>query len=90
MSDIVLGIETSCDDTAVALVTSKGEVLSSIISSQIEIHNQFGGVFPEFASRAHIAAILPTIDKAFAAANVTPKDIRAIGVTRGPGLIGSL
>ncbi len=90
MSDIVLGIETSCDDTAVALVTSKGEVLSSIISSQIEIHNQFGGVFPEFASRAHIAAILPTIDKAFAAANLTPKDIRAIGVTRGPGLIGSL
>ena len=90
MRDIILGIETSCDDTAVALVDPQGIVLSSVISSQIEIHQQFGGVFPEFAGRAHIATILPTIDKAFEMANVKPNDIRAIGVTRGPGLIGSL
>ena len=90
MSDIILGIETSCDDTAVAIVNSEGHVLSSIITPQTEIHTQFGGVFPEFAGRAHIATILPTIQKAFAAANVSPQDIRAIGVTRGPGLIGSL
>jgi N6-L-threonylcarbamoyladenine synthase len=90
MSEIILGIETSCDDTAVALVDPKGNVLSSVISSQIEIHKQFGGVYPEFAGRAHIATILPTINEAFARANVKPQDIRAIGVTRGPGLIGSL
>jgi N6-L-threonylcarbamoyladenine synthase len=90
MSDIILGIETSCDDTAVAIVNSAGHVLSSIITPQTEIHTQFGGVFPEFAGRAHIATILPTVHKAFAAANVSPQDIRAIGVTRGPGLIGSL
>lgn len=90
MRDIILGIETSCDDTAVALVDPQGNVLSSAIASQVEIHTQFGGVFPEFAGRAHIAAILPTIDKALTNANVMPNDIRAIGVTRGPGLIGSL
>jgi N6-L-threonylcarbamoyladenine synthase len=90
MSDIILGIETSCDDTAVALVNAEGHVLSSIITPQTEIHAQFGGVFPEFAGRAHIATILPTIEKAFVAANIRPEDIRAIGVTRGPGLIGSL
>ena len=90
MRDIILGIETSCDDTAVALVDPKGNVLSSAIASQVEIHTQFGGVFPEFAGRAHIAAILPTIDKALTSANIKPNDIRAIGVTRGPGLIGSL
>ncbi|MDZ7876687.1 MAG: tRNA (adenosine(37)-N6)-threonylcarbamoyltransferase complex transferase subunit TsaD [Saprospiraceae bacterium] len=90
MSDIILGIETSCDDTAVAIVNAEGHVLSSIITPQTEIHTQFGGVFPEFAGRAHIATILPTVHKAFAAANVSPQDIRAIGVTRGPGLIGSL
>jgi N6-L-threonylcarbamoyladenine synthase len=90
MSDIILGIETSCDDTAVAIVNSEGHVLSSIITPQTEIHTQFGGVFPEFAGRAHIATILPTVHKAFASANVSPQDIRAIGVTRGPGLIGSL
>jgi N6-L-threonylcarbamoyladenine synthase len=90
MREIILGIETSCDDTAVAIVNEKGEVLSSVVASQVEIHTQFGGVFPEFAGRAHIAAILPTIDKALSMANVTPNDLKAIGVTRGPGLIGSL
>ncbi len=90
MNEVILGIETSCDDTAVALVTENGEVLSSVVSSQIDIHNEFGGIYPEYAARAHVNAILPTIDLAFRRASLTPKDIKAIGVTRGPGLIGSL
>lgn len=87
---LVLGIESSCDDTAVAIVNEKGEVLSSVIESQINIHKEFGGVFPEFAGRAHVVSILPTVEKAIQKANITQADIRAIGVTRGPGLIGSL
>jgi N6-L-threonylcarbamoyladenine synthase len=90
MTELVLGIETSCDDTAVAIVDEKGNVLSSVIASQVEVHEQFGGVYPEFAGRAHIASVIPTVEKAFSLAQVTHKDIRAIGVTRGPGLIGSL
>ncbi len=90
MSEIVLGIETSCDDTAIALVDEKGKVLSSVISSQIDIHSEFGGIYPEFAARAHVSTILPTIHSAMKKANVTPADIKAIGVTRGPGLIGSI
>jgi N6-L-threonylcarbamoyladenine synthase len=87
---IILGIETSCDDTAAALVDSAGSILSSVVASQLEVHNRFGGIYPEFAARAHITAILPTVDEAFQRAGVAPRDIRAIGVTRGPGLIGSL
>lgn len=90
MNDIVLGIETSCDDTAVAVVDSNGHILSSVVSSQIDIHNEFGGIYPEFAARAHIASILPTVYEALKQAGVTIDDIKAIGVTRGPGLIGSL
>ena len=90
MNDIVLGIETSCDDTAVALVDSEGNILSSVIASQLDVHAEFGGIYPEFAARAHIAAIVPAIHKAFEIANITPDNIKAIGVTRGPGLIGSL
>jgi N6-L-threonylcarbamoyladenine synthase len=90
MNDIVLGIETSCDDTAVALVDSEGKILSSVVASQLDIHAEFGGIYPEFAARAHISAILPTIHEAFKQAGIRPQDITAIGVTRGPGLIGSL
>jgi N6-L-threonylcarbamoyladenine synthase len=90
MNDIVLGIETSCDDTAVALVNSEGTILSSVIASQLKVHEEFGGIYPEFAARAHISAILPTVHEAFKIAGITPNDIKAIGVTRGPGLIGSL
>lgn len=88
--DLILGIESSCDDTSVAIVDEKGNVISSVTSSQIEIHNQFGGIYPEFAARAHIYDILPTIDEAIKRANIKPQDLKAIGVTRGPGLIGSL
>lgn len=90
MRDLVLGIETSCDDTAVALVDEKGHVHASAIASQIDIHAEFGGIFPEFASRAHIESIIPTLDLVLQKANVTQDRIKAIGVTRGPGLIGSL
>ncbi len=88
--DLVLGIETSCDDTSVALVRRDGQVIACETVSQFEIHSEFGGVFPEFASRAHLHAILPTIAKVMSAVNSDPARIRAIGVTRGPGLIGSL
>ena len=90
MRDIILGIETSCDDTAVALVDAEGNILSSVVASQLDVHAQFGGIYPEFAARAHISAILPTVHEAFKNAGITPSDIKAIGVTRGPGLIGSL
>ena len=90
MNELVLGIETSCDDTAIAIVAENGEILSSVVSSQINIHTEFGGIYPEHAARAHIHTILPTIDAALKKAKITPNNIKAIGVTRGPGLIGSL
>ncbi len=90
MHDLVLGIESSCDDTAVAVVDVDGRVLSSVVTSQEHIHTKFGGIFPEFASRAHVTAIIPAIESALSQASITPQDLRAIGVTRGPGLIGSL
>ena len=90
MSRLVLGIETSCDDTAVALVDQDGTVAASAVASQIELHNQYGGVYPEMASRAHVASIIPVVDKVLRDSQVDPKDLTAIGVTRGPGLIASL
>jgi tRNA N6-adenosine threonylcarbamoyltransferase len=93
MSDrgsLVLGVETSCDDTAVALVDPQGVVVASCVASQIELHNQFGGIYPEAASRAHIDKILPVIKTVLSDSGVNPRDLAAIGVTRGPGLIGSL
>jgi N6-L-threonylcarbamoyladenine synthase len=89
-NDIVLGIETSCDDTAVALVNSAGQVLSSVVASQLDIHSAFGGIYPEFAARAHISSIIPTVHEAMHRADVKPEQLLAIGVTRGPGLISSL
>jgi len=88
--DLILGIESSCDDTAAAVVDRDGNVLSSIIASQTHIHSHWGGVYPEFASRAHALTVIPTIERALAEANVNGPDLKAIGVTRGPGLIGSL
>ena len=90
MSELVLGIESSCDDTSVAVVDPEGHVLSSVIADQAKIHAQYGGVYPELASRAHLESILPAIEESMQAAGISPKDIEAIGVTRGPGLIGSL
>ena len=90
MAELILGIETSCDDTSVALVDQRGNVAAIETVSQYEIHSEFGGVYPELASRAHLEAILPVIKKVMTTAQVTPSDLRAIGVTRGPGLMGSL
>ena len=87
---LILGIETSCDETAAAVVRDGTEVLSNTIVSQIDIFAEYGGVIPEIAARSHIEAILPVVDKALKDAAVTWEDIDAIAVTQGPGLLGSL
>ncbi|MBA3334109.1 MAG: tRNA (adenosine(37)-N6)-threonylcarbamoyltransferase complex transferase subunit TsaD [Acidobacteria bacterium] len=87
---LILGIESSCDETAAAVVRDGREILSSIISSQIELHKPFGGVVPDLAARAHLENIDPVIDEALARAQVSLKEINAVAVTQGPGLIGSL
>lgn len=87
---IVLGIESSCDETAVALVKDKKEVLSSIVASQIDVHKEFGGVVPEVASRIHIENISYCIEAALKEAGCTMEDVDAVAVTKGPGLIGCL
>ena len=88
--DVILGIESSCDDTAVAVVDPAGRVLASGIARQDSIHTEWGGVYPELASRAHVRAIVPAIDQVMRDAGRGPDRLRAIAVTRGPGLIGSL
>ena len=85
-----MGIETSCDETAAAVVRDGREIVSSIIASQIEMHKPFGGVVPELASREHLEKIEPIVEEALAKAGVTLKQIDAIAVTQGPGLVGSL
>lgn len=87
---LILGIESSCDDTAAAVVDSEGHVLSSVIATQTHIHSRYGGVFPEFASRAHVLTVIPAVESALAQANIDGPSLKAIGVTRGPGLVGSL
>ncbi|MCF6271654.1 MAG: tRNA (adenosine(37)-N6)-threonylcarbamoyltransferase complex transferase subunit TsaD [Rhodobacteraceae bacterium] len=87
---LILGIETSCDDTSIAVVDQSGHVLSCKTASQVEVHEGYGGIYPEFASRAHVAAIIPTVSAVLKEAGVPPAGLAAIGVTRGPGLIGSL
>ena len=87
---LILGIESSCDETAAAVVKNGREVLSNIISSQIALHTLYGGVVPEIASRKHIEKINQVIEEALSAAGVTLQDIDAIGVTYGPGLVGAL
>lgn len=86
----ILGIESSCDETAAAIVEDGKKILSNVVVSQIDIHKEYGGVIPEIAARSHIEAINPVINKALAEANLTIDDIDAIAVTYAPGLIGSL
>lgn len=91
MEDVkILAIESSCDETAAAVVVNGREVLSNVISSQIDLHTLYGGVVPEIASRKHIENINPVIEKALSDAGCTLDDIDAIGVTYGPGLVGAL
>jgi N6-L-threonylcarbamoyladenine synthase len=87
---LILGIETSCDETAAALVTEEGEIRSSVVSSQAELHARYGGVVPEVASRRHLELVTPVIREALAEANAGLEDVDRIAVTRGPGLIGAL
>jgi len=87
---VILGIETSCDETAAAVVTDAGEIRSSVVSSQAELHARYGGVVPEVASRRHLELVTPVIREALAEADATLADVDRIAVTQGPGLIGAL
>ena len=87
---IVLGVETSCDETAVAIVEDGKKILADVVYSQIDIHKLYGGVVPEIASRKHIAKIISVFDEAFKQAGITASDIDLVAVTTHPGLIGSL
>ena len=89
-STVILGIETSCDETAAAVVMGGNDILSNIVSSQIDIHARFGGVVPEVASRAHLEALIPVVDEAITSAGIEPARIDAVAATVGPGLIGAL
>ena len=87
---LLLGIETSCDETAAAVVENGRKILSNVVSSQIDIHARFGGVVPEVASRQHVSAVIPVIDEALRLADTHWEGLSAIAVTHGPGLAGSL
>ena len=90
MSTRILGIESSCDETAAAIVADGRDILSSVVASQLDIHRKYGGVVPELASREHLRQIVPVVREALAQAGLTFADIDAVGVTYGPGLVGSL
>ena len=87
---LILGIETSCDETAAAVIKDGRQILSNIVASQLEVHSKYGGVVPELACRKHIENIIPVIDQALSAAEISLAEIDLIAVTRGPGLIGAL
>jgi len=87
---VILALETSCDETAAAVVTTDGRVLSSIVSSQAHLHARYGGVVPEIASRHHLELVSPVVREALAAAGVTLDGVNRVAVTRGPGLVGAL
>jgi N6-L-threonylcarbamoyladenine synthase len=88
--ELVLGIETSCDETAAAVVTDDGRILANVVASQAELHARFGGVVPEIASRRHLELALPVVREALGQAGVTLADLGRVAVTTGPGLIGAL
>ena len=87
---MILGIETSCDETAAAVVTADGEVRASVVASQAELHARYGGVVPEIASRRHLELVGPVVREALADAGATLDDLDAVAVTQGPGLVGAL
>jgi len=87
---IVLGIESSCDETAAAVVRDGHQILSSVVASQVDFHNKYGGVVPEIASRKHIESVVPVVEEALGRAELTIDGIEGIAVTKGPGLVGSL
>jgi N6-L-threonylcarbamoyladenine synthase len=87
---MILGIETSCDETAAAIVTRDGEIRANVVASQAELHARFGGVVPEVASRRHLELVAPVVREALATAGATLDHVELVGVTRGPGLVGAL
>src|SRR6266568_1718403 len=87
---VILGIETSCDETAAAVVANGGAVLSSVVSSQVDLHARFGGVVPEIASRAHVELLTPVVAEALVEAGLDGTGIDAVASTVGPGLVGAL
>jgi N6-L-threonylcarbamoyladenine synthase len=89
-SGLILGIESSCDETAAAVVRRGTEILSNTVASQIAVHSPYGGVVPELASREHLRNLLPVVRTALREAGVTYRDIDAVAVTEGPGLAGAL
>jgi len=90
LQTLILGIESSCDETAAAVVEDSRRIRSSVIASQFDVHSKYGGVVPELASREHLRAIVPVVERALEQAGVTLADLQAIAVTSGPGLVGSL
>ena len=90
MSSLILAIESSCDETAASVIKNGREILSNVVSSQIDIHKKYGGVVPEIASRKHVEAIIPIINESLEASKVKLNELNAVAVTNGPGLIGSL
>jgi N6-L-threonylcarbamoyladenine synthase len=90
VSDLVLGIETSCDETAAAVVREDGRILSSVVASQADLHARYGGVVPEVASRRHLELVAPVVQTALDEAEATLGDVARVGVTQGPGLVGAL
>jgi N6-L-threonylcarbamoyladenine synthase len=90
MADRILGIETSCDETAAAVVEHATIVRSSVVSSQIDRHARYGGVVPEIASRAHVELLTPVVAQALVEGGVADHEVEAVAATHGPGLIGSL
>jgi N6-L-threonylcarbamoyladenine synthase len=87
---VILGLETSCDETAAALVTPAGEILANVVASQAELHARYGGVVPEVASRRHLELVSPVIEEALGEAGAALDDVATLAVTAGPGLIGAL
>ena len=87
---VILAVETSCDETSAAVVVNGRKILSNIISSQVNLHEKYGGVVPEIASRKHVELVIPVIDQALGEASVKMDEVDTIGVTCGPGLAGAL
>ena len=90
MAELILGIETSCDETAAALVSANGEIRANVVASQADLHARYGGVVPEVASRRHLELVAPVVREALGQAGATLDDVDRLAVTQGPGLIGAL
>jgi len=90
MARMILGLETSCDETAAALVTDDGAILANVVASQADLHAQYGGVVPEVASRRHLELVMPVVREALQQSGATLDDVDRVAVTQGPGLIGAL